>query len=63
VYPHSEYVWSVTKYFNNSPIKTSQCQSPSKELSFGTMSVMTTGTTSLEDQVTNLTRLVEGLLT
>jgi uncharacterized coiled-coil protein SlyX len=44
-------------------METSPCQSPSKALGFGTMLVMTTGTTSLEDQVANLTKLVKGLST
>ena len=51
------------EYFGNSPIETSLCQSLSKTLGFGIMSVMTTGTTSLEDHVANLTKLVEGLST
>jgi len=51
------------EYFGNSPIETSPCQSLSKTLGFGIMSVMTTGTTSLEDHVANLTKLVEGLST
>jgi len=49
--------------FDNSYMETSPCQSPSKALGFGTMLVMTTGTTSLEDQVANLTKLVKGLST
>jgi len=44
-------------------METSPCQSPSKALGFGTMLVMTTRTTSLEDQVANLTKLVKGLST
>ena len=51
------------EYFGNSPIETSLCQSLSKTLGFGIMSVMTTRTTSLEDHVANLTKLVEGLST
>ena len=51
------------EYFGNSPIETSLCQSLSKTLGFGIMSVMITGTTSLEDHVANLTKLVEGLST
>ena len=35
--------------FDNSPMKTSPCQSPRKASGFGTMSVMMTETTSLED--------------
>jgi len=49
--------------FDNSPMETSPCQSPSKASGFGTMSVMMTETTSLEDQVANLTKLIEGFST
>jgi len=49
--------------FDNSSMETSPCQSPSKALGFDTMSVMTIGTTSLEDQVANLTKLVKGFST
>jgi hypothetical protein len=56
-----EILFSTQGDFNNSSMETSPCQSPSKALGFGTMSVMTTRTTSLEDQVANLTKLVEGL--
>ena len=49
--------------FDNSSMETSPCQSPSKALIFSTMSVMMTGTTSLEYQVANFTKLVEGLST
>jgi len=44
-------------------METFPCQSPSKALGFGTMLVITIETTSLKDQVANLTKLVEGLLT
>jgi len=50
-------------YFSNSLIKTSPCRSPSKDSGFGTMLVMTTETTSLEDQVVNLTKLINRLST
>jgi len=49
--------------FDNSPMETSPCQSPSKASGFGTMSVMMTETKSLEDQVANFTKLVEGFWT
>jgi hypothetical protein len=44
-------------------MKTSPNQSLSKALGFGSMSVMTTGTTSLGDQMANLTRLINGIST
>jgi len=49
--------------FDNSPVEAFPCQSPSKASGFGTMSMMMTKTTSLEDQMTNLTKIVEGLST
>ena len=50
-------------YFSNSLIKISPCRSPSKDSGFGTMLVMTTETTFLEDQVVNLTKLINRLST
>jgi len=44
-------------------METSSCQSPSKALGFGTMSVMTIGITSLEDQMANLIKIIEGFST
>ena len=50
-------------YIGNSPIKTSLCQSPNKALGFGIILMMMTKTISLEDQMDNLKKLTEGLLT
>ena len=38
-------------------------QSLSKALGFGTISLMMTGTTSLDNQMATLTKIIEGLLT
>uniref|UniRef100_A0A6N2MST0 Retrotransposon gag domain-containing protein n=1 Tax=Salix viminalis TaxID=40686 RepID=A0A6N2MST0_SALVM len=56
-----EMVFSTQGDFDDSPMKTSPCQSPNKASGSSTMSVMMTETTSLEDQ--NLAKLVEGLST
>uniref|UniRef100_A0A6N2MI02 Retrotransposon gag domain-containing protein n=1 Tax=Salix viminalis TaxID=40686 RepID=A0A6N2MI02_SALVM len=58
-----EMVFSTQGDFDDSPMKTSPCQSPNKASGSSTMSVMMTETTSLEDQVANLQQLVEGLST
>jgi len=50
-------------YFGNSLMETFPFQSPSKALGFGTISVIMTRTISLENQVANLTKIVEGLST
>jgi hypothetical protein len=42
-------------------MKTSTIQSPSKASSFSTTSVMMIETAYLEDQVTNLSKLIKGL--
>ena len=55
-----EIVFGTQGDFHNSLIETSPCQSPSKALGSGTMLVMMTETTSLEDQEANLTKLSRG---
>uniref|UniRef100_A0A6N2LI50 Retrotransposon gag domain-containing protein n=1 Tax=Salix viminalis TaxID=40686 RepID=A0A6N2LI50_SALVM len=48
-----EMVFSTQGDFDDSPMKTSPCQSPNKASGSSTMSVMMTETTSLEDQSLN----------
>jgi len=55
-----EIFFSTQGDFDNSPIEVFLCQSPSKASGFGTISVMMIEIISLEDQVVNLTKLVEG---
>ncbi|KAF9670410.1 hypothetical protein SADUNF_Sadunf13G0065300 [Salix dunnii] len=54
---------TLSEYFGDSAVEASPYQSPCKALSFGTILVMTTGTTYLEDQMANFTKLIEELLT
>ena len=55
--------FETQRYFGNSLMETFPFQSLSKALGFGTISLMMTGTTSLDNQMATLTKIIEGLLT